>query len=432
MNLSIKEPTLLNEKSIFLNRNFMLLFIGKIISILGDQIYSFALSWYILGITKSSMQMSIFLIINGVVSAIVSPFGGLIADRINRKKILVFMDIVRGIVIIICSGLLIFNLLQIWMLYVGSIILAFCGAVFSPAASALIPNIIDEEQLPQASSMDQFVGSLCTISGMVIGGVLFSLVGISGVFILNALSYLISSIMEASIRLPYKPNKNNEISFTIKEFNKIINRLVEGFIYIKQNGILYYLVAMYAMFYLITIPLIMIYFPYIFNVMLKALPFQAALCQGAGSIGIIIASIFVPFLLKRISLKKSIFWGLSICSCIIFIEAILLHFQKMGCFSNWSMTILFTIAGIIVGISLTFFNVPITVIFQKNTSDEYRGRFWGVQSAIISLTTSIGFLIGGYLAQKIWMGYLFIGTSIFVFVIAVWIVNLKVIKEQNQ
>jgi MFS family permease len=103
----------LQPQSVFKNPNFLFLFSGKVISQLGDQIYAFALSWFILDITKSSLAMSIFLVINCFIGAVVSPFGGIIADRFSRKKILVWMDAIRGIIVVLSTLLLYLQLMQI-------------------------------------------------------------------------------------------------------------------------------------------------------------------------------------------------------------------------------------------------------------------------------------------------------------------------------
>ena len=161
--------------SVLRNRNFLLLFSGKIISQLGDQVYAFALSWYILDLTKSSLQMAIFLIVDTLVVAIVSPFGGIVADRLNRKRILVWMDVMRGIVVLLSAFLLYSHILQIWMIYVSAVFLGFCGSLFSPAAGAIIPNIVEDKQLTQAVSLNNFTGSFCAASGLLVSGMLYNL-----------------------------------------------------------------------------------------------------------------------------------------------------------------------------------------------------------------------------------------------------------------
>jgi DHA3 family macrolide efflux protein-like MFS transporter len=193
---------LLKPKSVLINNNFRLLFSGKVISQLGDQIYAFSLSWFILDTTKSSLAMSIFLVIHCLIGAMVSPLGGIIADRFDRKKILVWMDVLRGIIVTITALLLYLQMMQIWMLYVSTVILDFCGAIFSPTASAIIPNMVEENQLTEASSMDLFTWNLSSTIGMVIGSILYNLIGVAAVFLLNAISYFISGVLEGIISIP--------------------------------------------------------------------------------------------------------------------------------------------------------------------------------------------------------------------------------------
>jgi MFS family permease len=425
---------LLKPKSVFGNNNFMFLFSGKVISQLGDQICAFSLSWFILDITKSSLAMSIFLVINCLIGAVVSPFGGIIADRFDRKKILVWMDIVRGIIVAFASLLLHLQMMQIWMLYVSTIILGFCGAIFSPTASAIIPNVVTENQLTEASSMDLFVGNFSSIAGMVIGSILYSLIGIAAVFLLNAISYFISGVLEAIINIPLikQTGSIRKNSSLYREFRQAVKSLHEGYQYVKTNKLLYNLTLVYAVYFFIGFPLGYIYVPYTFNVILKAIPLQLSLALGATFLGCLIGSFIVPLFLKRCKLKSAIFGGMLIFSFSYLIVASIIFTPLKGYFNNWEITILWAILSIIVGVGMISFNIPINVIFQKHTLNEYRGRFWGFQSSIIAFSMGMGYLIGGVLAQNVWMGFLFAGSSLAIFTIDLWAVNIKEIKEFNR
>jgi MFS transporter, DHA3 family, macrolide efflux protein len=430
MGIEKAETALLKSQSVFLNRNFMFLISGKIISQLWDQIYAFALSWYILDITKSSLQMAVFLVINYLMGAIISPFGGIIADRFNRKGIMIWMDAIRGCVVLIVTILLYQHMMQIWMLYMSAMVLGFCGAIFSPAASAIIPNIVEESQLIQTSSMDQFIWSFCCMVGMLISGILYNLIGITTIFLLNALSYFISGIMEACVNLPLKKYNNsiNKNCFTVPEFYKIFKELNEGFQYVRKNRIIYYLMLMNAMIHLTVFPLLNVFFPYLFNVILKAAPFQLALTQSAGWIGMMNGTFLVKLFSNHYKLKNSIFWGLTIFGFCILLVSFMLFPGLRGCFGNWGITIVFSIIGLIIGVALIFLLVPINLIFQKYTLNEYRGRFWGLQSSVITLAMATGYLIGGFLAQKIQIQFLFLSTALVVFIIDLWTLSLKEIK----
>ncbi len=420
-------------QSVFANLNFRFLFSGKIISQLGDQICGFALSWYILDITKSSLAMAMFLVINCIIGAVVSPFGGIIADRFERKKILVWMDVIRGIVVTITALLLYLQMMDIWMLYVSTVITAFCGAIFSPTASAIIPNIVKENQLAEASSMDLFVGNFCSIVGMIISSILYQLIGVAAIFLLNAISYFISGVFAVFINIP--PGKwagaaGKNAAF-LQEARQAVKELFEGFQYLKTNKILYKLTLVYAIYFFIGFPLGYIYIPYTFNVILKAVPLQLSIALGANFVGCVIGSIIVPRLLHLYKLKSAIFWGMLIFSCNNLIMAALVFTPLRSYLNLWEITIIWGILAIIVGIGMISFNIPINVIFQKHTLDEYRGRFWGLQSAVIAFSMAMGYLVGGILAQSLWMGFLFAGSSLAIFIIDLWAVNIKEIKEFN-
>ena len=430
MSLETAEIVYAKPPSVFLNRNFMLYFSGRIISQMGDHLYAFALSWYILEITSSSLQMAIFLVINTLIAFMIAPLGGIIADRLERKSIMVWTDIAQGMVMLVVAFLMYHQLLQIWMLYVSAIVLAFCGAIFLPAANAIIPNIVEENQLTAATSANQFTTSFCTMIGMLISGILYNWIGIFSIFLLNAISFFISGVMEFYVEIPYK--KRNDLSKEVSFYqglNKAGQELKEGYQYVKENKGVYYLLLMNAMFNLLALPIVMVYFPYLFNVILKATPLQLAVPQAAVWIGMIAGSILVTLFLHRHKLKNLVFWGFLIIGFYSLVMLPLLI--ERSYFNNWEMSIFCTLGNIICGLAASFFTIPMYVIFQKHISDEYRGRFWGLENSLRTLAMCSGFFSAGFLAQKVWLGFLFLITAIVLFTIGLWAINQTAIRELN-
>ena len=373
--------------------------------------------------------MAIFLVIDTMAIAAVSPFGGIIADRLNRKDIMVWMDAIRGFVVLIAAFLLYRNLLQIWMLYFSALVLGFCGAIFSPAANAIIPNIVTEDQLAQATSANQFTVSLCTMVGMMTGGILYSWIGILAIFLLNAISYFISGVMEACVEIPFK--KQNDLNQNIsidQELSKVIKELNEGYRYVKGNKAVYYLLLVNTVFNVVALPIGLVYTSYYFNVILKAAPVQLALPQAALWIGMIAGTFFASSFLRRYKLKDLIFRGLLIISFSTLIGVPWFVPQVISYFSNWEISIFWAIINIICGVVVNFFTIPLYVFFQKHTSDEYRGRFWGLENSLRTVAMCGGFFVGGFFAQKVWLGFLFLGTAIVQFAIAICTKNIKAIK----
>lgn len=97
----------------------------------------------------------------------------------------------RIFIVSFLAVLLYCNKLYIWVIYIAAAVLGICGAIFNPASDAIVPNIVEKDQLVQASSLEQFYSSVCNVIGMLLGGILFGLIGINIIFIFNAVSYFI-------------------------------------------------------------------------------------------------------------------------------------------------------------------------------------------------------------------------------------------------
>ena len=428
--VSVERPRPGRGASVFSNRNFMLLFCGKVISQLGDQVYGFALSWYILDLTRSSLQMAVFLVIDTLVVALISPLGGLLADRLNRKGMLVWMDTARGLIVLAAAWLLSQLLLQIWMLYVSAILLGFCGAIFAPAAGAIVPNIVRDNQLGEATSVNQFSTTFCTMVGMLVSGLLYSLIGAFTIFVLNAVSYFVSGLLEAAVEVPLStPAASARRALPRVRLDRAFAELAEGYRCVKGNAVVWDLLLMNALFHVVALPVPMVYLPYFFNVILKATPFQLALPQAAIWVGMMAGSLAVTLSLRRCRLKNLILWGLLLLGlCTLagvpwFVPEVRSHF------TNGQISLCWTFTSLICGMVVNFFTIPMYVIFQKHTSDSYRGRFWGLENSIRTFAMGSGFLIAGLLAQRVWLGYLFAGATLALFAVDAWAISQKAIRE---
>lgn len=204
------------SKSIFLNKNFMLVIIGEFISLFGTTIFVFAVGWHILSVTKSGVQMGIILMLGIIPNILLSPFMGIIADKKNRRNIMILMNIIGGVIILLLALIIYWGVLKIWSFYITVFLISICSSVFGPAASAIIPNLVETEQLPKANAMNQFVSSFCAIIGLVFGGLFYDSLGLILMVILNAASFFIAAFVEMFIQLKvaivHKKKKTNTSS----------------------------------------------------------------------------------------------------------------------------------------------------------------------------------------------------------------------------
>ena len=415
------------------NRNFLLLFSGKIVSQLGDQVYAFALSWYILDLTRSSVQMAVFLVIETLVVAITSPLGGILADRRDRKGILVWMDGLRGLAVLAAAFLLSQHWLRIWMLYICAILLGVCGALFAPAAGAIIPNIVDERQLGKATSASQFTGSLCTMLGMLISGLLYRWIGLLAIFLLNAGSFFVSGVMEAALQAPSRlppstPAPSAPPVALRRRLGGMAAQLADGCQMLRANGLVADLLIMNAIFNFVALPIPLVYLPYFFNVVLRASPVDLALPQAAIWLGMIAGSLVVSAALRHCRLKTLILRGLLLLGLCTLAGIPWFVPQFASQFTSRQVSLAWAFTSLICGLAVNLFTIPMYVIYQRRTADAFRGRFWGIENAVRTSALAGSVFVAGFLAQRVWLGGLFGGTAVALGGLACWAVRRPAIR----
>ena len=207
-------------KNVFKNKNFTLTFLGALVSNVASLFYSFAISFYILKITENNaLLQGIYLAVSGIVFGIVALFGGVISDRFNKAKIMYICDYLKGATIIAMALLLMFVIRsatgQLVLLFVTAVILNVIAGIFTPASNALLPQIVDKESFQQAQSYFSMLNSFQSIIGVVLAGLLYSLIPINVLLFIVAGFYIISALSEMFIRYQ-SDTENREEKLTVK------------------------------------------------------------------------------------------------------------------------------------------------------------------------------------------------------------------------
>ena len=387
---------------LLLNRDFVLLFSGKLVSLLGDQIYLIALSWYVLSATHSPVAAGTLLMSGALPFVLIGPFTGVLADRFDRRAILVAMDAARGILLAAAAAALAFQVIPIWLLFVCSFLLGTLGAVFNPASSAILPNIVSEKQLARASAIDQFLWSGCTLVGMMAGGILFTLFGIVAVFLINAGSYIVSGVLELCMRLPPLPAGDRDLRAGHRHpLRDYLTQLAEGFRYLLGHRTVLVLFSCFAVSNFILWPQGLIYMPYFFNETLHARAGELSVVIGSAFIGMMLGSIVIPKLQKHGALRKTLLFGwiaaggANICFALPVLPMILpfLTVRQVSAYLFFF--------SVILGLGLVSINIPVTVIVQRTLDDEFRGRVWAFLGSLTSAMMPLAYVTGGFLARLV-------------------------------
>jgi MFS family permease len=174
--------------------------LGRFISQMGDWFNSIAIFTLLLNLTGSGESVAIVLIIKLLPTFFFGPLAGVVADRFNRKTIMLTSDLLRGVTVL--GFLLIDSAEQVWMVYALTALQIILSTFFEPAESASIPNIISRKDLVTANALASASWSVTLALGAAIGGLVTAAFGRDTAFIIDALSFFISALFIWAVHIP--------------------------------------------------------------------------------------------------------------------------------------------------------------------------------------------------------------------------------------
>ena len=194
------------------NKNFVLLLQGSTVSILGDLMYSVAIGFWVYEKTGSNSLMGIMSSISMFVTMFLSPFSGSIVDKLNRKWVLVGMDLLQSVIMLTVGVLAYTERLNVPMVLIAAFLAAFGSVFYSPAASSVMLDITPRDDLIRGQSIFSGASSFINLVGNAISGLLVASLGVPLIVILNGLSNLYSALSELFVTVPKSINQGEEIT----------------------------------------------------------------------------------------------------------------------------------------------------------------------------------------------------------------------------
>ncbi|MDP4120443.1 MAG: MFS transporter [Bacillota bacterium] len=362
------------------SKDFFLVWQGQLVSTIGDSAYSVALGFWVLQTTGSTALMGTLMAVSALPGILISPFAGVWIDRMNKKALLITMDIIRGAGIVLLATAAFMNVIKVWMVFAAGILLSICGAVFRPCVNSSIPEMIPKSKLSNANSMLSAASTGSNMLGNVMGGYLFQIFGAPLLFLVNGVSYFFSGTSLGFVKLP-KNQSNNKQNF--------IKDMKDGFRYMWNQKILRYLLIIAA---------IMNFFSFVAIVLFLPL-FRNTPSLGAGKYGIAMACFMGGSMLGFVFSSVVTFpshrraFLLIIANGIMSISFALAVNQQLFC-----IMILFILMG-------GFFNAILNVILlssvQSTTPNEMRGKVLAFMNMITQSLTPFAMAFGGILASFI-------------------------------
>lgn len=291
-------------KQTLMTKDFTFVVIGQIISLFANATIRFALPLYLLNQTGSSAIFGTVTAIAFLPSILFSLIGGIMADRINKRNIMVILDFVTAAVLFLFM-LFYKHMSLVLVITLTMMVLYGIAGTYQPSVQASVPVLVAQKHILKANAIINAIGSLANLLGPVIGGVLYSAYGLESVLWVCMFCFLFSAIMEILIHIPYEKQKSNDPIVKM-----VWNDMKISFHYIwKENPIIGKLLNSACFINLFLSSMITVALPYLITEVLNFEPNTAneyyGYAQGILGIGGLMGGVLAGVLASRLHIKKS-------------------------------------------------------------------------------------------------------------------------------
>jgi len=216
-------------------REFRLLWFGACTSSIGTWMQIVAQSWLVFSISKSAFMLGLDGFLGQIPILLFSLIGGVIADRIDRRRVLLGSQYVQMTCAFLLTLLIAFNVVKVWHILSLSFVVGCAQAFGGPAYSALVPMLVEKEDLPNAIALNSIQFNLARVIGPVLGGLALTGLGAAWCFGLNGLSFVAVIISLLMLTVKFKPAKTDE---------SILTGVKQGIGFVRRQGAMVGLIAL--------------------------------------------------------------------------------------------------------------------------------------------------------------------------------------------
>lgn len=393
-------------KNVFHNKNFSLVFLGTLVSNIAALFYSFAVSFYILKITENNaLIQGLYLAVGGLTFCVVTLFGGVVADRFNKAKIMYICDYIKGGIIIGFTFLLMFVIKstawQVASLFIVTVLLNAIAGLFTPASSALLPQIVEEHQFQQAQSYFSILNSFQSIIGVVLAGILYTLIPINILFFIVGGCYILSAISEMFIKYASKFEKRDE-KLTVKA---VFGDIKDGFKYLASiKALLVMLICILFINFFFT-PIFDNFPPYFIATDVTgsnyffheniAPEMWSSFFSVAVAVGSLITGIILSMLKQAEKCNHTVRWSMMGVSFLVILMVVVYALFVNRVIDINTLLILLLVILLLIGASIILINVPSSTAMMKIVEKDKFGKVTSVMNIGSQGLIPLSMFLGG-------------------------------------
>ena len=369
------------------NRGFRFLWFGQVVSQMGDWFDTIAVYTIALTLTGSTRSVALIMVARFLPSVVMGPLSGVVADRFSRRTIMIASDIVRAVVVL--GFLFVRRPDQMWLVYVLTVLQLAFSTFFEPAKTAAIPSIVSDRELVPANAIASVTWSVMLTLGAALGGFVAGSFGTNAAFILDSLTFVASAMLISTVRFPKRVERPKTKLTVGKALG--ITETIEGAHYVRHRPrVLAYLLVKTSWGMgggILT--LLAVFGERIFPVAGKAATGIGVLFTARG-----IGTAFGPIIARRWTgeTRKQMQTAVGI--------AFLMggtFYIAFGVSRSFAWALVFLALAHMGGSILWVFS---TVLLQKTVEDNFRGRVFAAEMALVTLTMATSNYVVGELMDR--------------------------------
>lgn len=375
-------------------KNILYLMLGQIISVFGGAILRFALSLYVLDATGRADVFATMLAVSSI-PVLFAPIGGAIADRFDRKMLMVLMD-VSNAVLALFLFLVIGMTESVFAIGLLLFILSIVGSFDTPVVGASIPLMVEEHELEKINGLSNGILQLSNVVAPIIGGVLYGLVGAQILVGSSIAFFIIAAIIESFLKISFQ--KRPQSSGTLLEI--LTGDLKAGFKEVKNNPVISKAIVIAALINFGLTSFFIVGLPIILRMVLQVNEVMYGVGMSMFSLANIIGAIFAAVLTKNLRFNN-FYLTFAFSGILLLIMNVLLSLTGVG-----AGFLAVMVAGVIIGIMMSAISIYLISLVQRITPKENLGKVMATIIAVAQCAVPLGQLV---------MGLLFKGTTTSVF-----------------
>ena len=374
------------------NRDFSLVIIGQVISIFGNMVLSFALPLYVLSISESPALFGLVLGLPYISLLVMSPIGGIMADRLKKQRIMFWLDLTTTIIIVLYMATRGLFVSAVPIVIVKLMALNAIQGMYMPAVQASVPVLVPSGKLIPANSAVTIVNMLANMVAPAVAGILFGRFGLTPILLISAICFGITAIMDLLIRIPFKKQSSpgSIAQMVISDLSQSLRFIVkEKPILVKSAGIMFFV-------NLSLVSLLFVGLPVLITQHLGMSMAMVGLNQSVMMVGGLLGGITAGALGARLTMQK-IHLPLLAISLFLLPMGLVFMFDTPDLMAYVTITAM----GALIFVAAQMSSIPLIAFIQKGTPTELIGKVMSIMLILPFLANALGILLFGMLFERL-------------------------------